>query len=515
MKRTKHEGTVDHSRPFRIGIWCDYGRTLTPTEGIGVFAHNLAAGLIELEEPVDVVLLTHAQERHVVEYLRQRAPDRVRVIPDVAQVPQFRLGLGGFLRGWSAGRTAIAALVNQVSSWRDARIAAVKSRLLGMARAAFHRSVLGFFGTGLALAILALSLWPPWAVATVSTALVRAAIFPLLLLDWVVEQVAFHPRFSTWPANTDVARDAQCDIWIIPYVGHEYPLDFPAVIFVHDMVIAHYPECFPPQFVARLNVIVRERVREAIFCCCMSEFIRNNDLLGVLRLPETRVKMVPAAAPRDFPNVSPEAASRLLPSVLQRPYLFYPAAFRPYKNHRGLIEALRYLCDERGEDGFDLVFTGAAAPFPVELTALVERHGLRGRVHVLGRVSREVLAALYQSAFATVVPSRYEQGSFPIHEAIHWGCPAACSDIPPLREQCAALGDAMVYFDPTSPMSIADAVLRLRDGREAIRGEQHRRSLAQAARTWKQVAEEWLPILREAAEIGRSRGQGKDASVAA
>ena len=38
------------TRPIRIGIWCDYGVTLTPTEGIGVFVYNLVAGLLELDE---------------------------------------------------------------------------------------------------------------------------------------------------------------------------------------------------------------------------------------------------------------------------------------------------------------------------------------------------------------------------------------------------------------------------------------------------------------------------------
>src|SRR5262249_46687961 len=158
---------------------------------------------------------------------------------------------------------------------------------------------------------------------------------------------------------------------------------------------------------------------------CMSEVIRDNDLLGVLGLSADKVRVVRPAAPADVP----EAADSPLPLGVTRPYLFYPAAFRPYKNHRGLILALRELRDRHGIDDLDLVFTGQGA-LPGDLRRLAEDCGLPDRIHVLGNVDRAALAGLYRGAFAAVLPSLYEEALFPVAEALRHGCPVACSRIP-------------------------------------------------------------------------------------
>jgi glycosyltransferase involved in cell wall biosynthesis len=177
---------------------------------------------------------------------------------------------------------------------------------------------------------------------------------------------------------------------------------------------------------------------------------------------------------------------------------------RGYKNHGALIETLRVLQEKYHEHQCDVVFTGGVAnELPVNLELLARKYDLKDHIHVFGRVDREVLATLYKHAFATVVPSLYEQGSFPIYEALYWGCPVACSDIPSLREQCAAMGEAMKFFDPRDPDSIARAVLDIRDDRSTIRWRQIQSGCRIWKRTWKDVAAEWLPIFREAAELAR------------
>src|SRR5207244_4458254 len=99
--------------------------------------------------------------------------------------------------------------------------------------------------------------------------------------------------------------------------------------------------------------------------------------------------------------------------------------------------------DELGEDGFDVVFTGRlCGDMPVLLERLADQANIRHRVHVLGHVDRGTLAALYKEAFATLMLSLYEQGSFPVYEALYWKCPVACSDIPSMREQCQMMGDS-------------------------------------------------------------------------
>jgi glycosyltransferase involved in cell wall biosynthesis len=163
-----------------------------------------------------------------------------------------------------------------------------------------------------------------------------------------------------------------------------------------------------------------------------------------------------------------------------------------------LIEAFRLLRDRHREESWDLVFTGEKPGYlPPELRKLVEECELQGRVKVLGRVDRRMLATLFRRAFATVVPSLYEQGSFQIYEALQADCPVVCSRIPPFLEQCGPMGEGMVYFDPHDPEDIARTILAIRDDREGIRARQRRTSRVLWNRTWNDVARDFLQICKE------------------
>jgi glycosyltransferase involved in cell wall biosynthesis len=286
-------------------------------------------------------------------------------------------------------------------------------------------------------------------------------------------------------------------VWLIPSDRFRYPLTFASVLVIHDLVHIHYPDAVPDDVRRELRQVVPARAAEATLCACMGRFIRDTDLFGVLRLPKEKVRMIRPAPPADFVEITPADADRLKPARLTRPYLFYPAAFRSYKNHAALIDALHMLRHRMGEDSFDLVFTGIHK-LPKGLARQIINQGLKDRVHVLGHVDRRTLGALYRCAFATIVPSLYEQGSFPIYEALHWGCPVACSNIPSLVEQCQVLGDAMIYFDPHDPAAIARAILHIRDGRVDILARQHKASQLLWRRTWRDAAQDWLQVFREA-----------------
>jgi glycosyltransferase involved in cell wall biosynthesis len=115
-------------------------------------------------------------------------------------------------------------------------------------------------------------------------------------------------------------------------------------------------------------------------------------------------------------------------------------------------------------------------------------------VHVLGKVSRGELESLYRHAFATAVPSLYEQGSFPLMEALSFGCPILSSDIPSLREQLAAMGPDAIYFDPHSESDFARAVFELDQDRSGKLAGQLAGFQRMKQRTWADVADEWCKI---------------------
>ncbi len=486
-------GPAAAGRPFRLGLWCDFGSTLTPHEGIGVFVHNLARGLLELPDAIELAVIVHQGEEEVMAELKALAPQRVRVLPEGTWSPANRQRLFAVLRRW----LQLSSLVREGNEKARAAGQRFLRRCKEIARAVWRRlrrrDPRAVCAVGL-LGLAGLGLWMGLAAAGIAAAVLAAAAAPLALLDSVARRLWCSPRLFNAASYRELIARADCDVWVIPYIGFEHPIDFPAVVFIHDLVIYHYPEMFDRRFVEHLEQIVPRRAAEATLCACMSEFIRRTDLLGVLQLPPEKVRMVRASAPRDA------GQAEAVPVATERPFLFYPAAFRGYKNHGALIEALHVLAAEHGETGFDVVFTGPnTGELPGELEELARRLGVRQRVRVLGRVDRAALSGLYRGAFAVIVPSLYEQGSFPIYEALANGCPVACSDIPSLREQCAALGGTMLYFDPRQPRSLAQTVLRLRDEREEVRRRQQTAARALWERTWADVARDWLVVFREAA----------------
>jgi glycosyltransferase involved in cell wall biosynthesis len=423
-------------RPLRIGVWCHYGTTLTPTEGIGVFVHNLMAALLDLGEPIEIVALVRPGEQGVMASLAAKGRGKFRVVPEQPCSP-----------------------------------------------------ITGRLGS------------PAWFLQLPTHAL-QSIISRLRAGQSTPQETESQPDRS----DIQEAQAAACDVWLIPYAGFIHPIDFPAVVVVHDLVVFHCPHLFEPEMVTWLREVIPARAHEATLCACMSDYIRRNDLLGELRLAEDKVRLVRAAIPRDFPKLSRHGLAKLIPERLRgQPYLFMPSAFRGHKNHRALLRALPLLHAGALGTNWQLVFTGATADcLPGDLEALAATLGVRSSVHVVGKVDRLTLAALYQGAYATVIPSLYEQGSFPICEAIHFGCPVACSDLPSLREQCRKMRDTMIFFDPNQPESIAAAVERIAADRAGVRDRQVNAGRTMWDRRWSEVAQEWLLVLRDAVACSRT-----------
>lgn len=435
---------------MRIGIWCAYGETLEATEGIGVFVHNLARGLVEIDDVERVELLVHAG-------------DEALVADSVAA--------GG-------GRIGTIALqrLRIIDRWRWKQLRRRHRRLSDRLDADGGR--------------------PTGPVARPDEPR-RLAI-----------ERAIHGIFAAQRVCEPHAFEA-CDVWLLPHVAVERRFRAASVVVVHDMVPLHFDGVVKRSDLASFRRRSCSAVEDATLVATMSRTIRDTDVVGLLGCDPAKVRVVPPATPVESLETAEEPPSPAILAAMARPFLLYPAAVRPYKNHATLVAALAEL-SRRGRTDLGLVFTGSGAD-PSEFDPLVARLGLRGRVHPLGTVPRRTLSSLYLRASATIVPSLYEQGSFPILEAIHRGCPAAASDLASLRESLAPLGDTMIYFEPRSAASIADAVERILDDREAVRAGQAAAFAAMRLRSWRDVAREWVAVFEEAIALRGGRSGPTDA----
>ncbi len=164
--------------------------------------------------------------------------------------------------------------------------------------------------------------------------------------------------------------------------------------------------------------------------------------------------------------------------------LVYMGSFMPYKNVDTLVRAVELL----PEHELHLMSTVSETE-RARLTALAPQANL---VFHNGANDEEYFALL-RSATALVTASLDEGFGIPLVEAMSRGIPVVASDIPIFRE---VGGEAALYFDPSSPEAIADAVRRLdAPGEWATRSEQ---SVIEAARfTWRASAEKLLSMLTE------------------
>jgi glycosyltransferase involved in cell wall biosynthesis len=414
---------------MRIGIWCDYGFTLEPSEGIGVFVDNLIRGLIAADPTCRVTLKAHPDNLAVLEPAVRSGAGRVEVVAEPPLHGPRKLAFK-LLRGLrkSLGspderqplRHACDTALAVGQRWLEARREANRQRII-----------------------------------------------------------------------------ASCDVWLLPYVSLDQAFSRPTVVAIHDLVPYHFPDMLSDSRLRILKQRVAQVAAEARLVACMSNFIRDHDLIETLHLPPEKLRVIPPAVPSDLQGDAAAGDDSPLPPGVTAPYLFYPASFRPYKNHAWLVEALALL-KRRDGDRWKVVFTGIKH-CPAPLQRLVGRLGLSTAVVALGKVSRAQLQSLYRHAFATVVPSLYEQGSFPAMEALHCGCPAVVSAIPALQEQFAGFGAAMPYLDPADPASLLPIVDRIEADRAGFVAGQQQAFRVMQQYTWRDAAVRWLDVLTEAA----------------
>lgn len=171
--------------------------------------------------------------------------------------------------------------------------------------------------------------------------------------------------------------------------------------------------------------------------------------------PEHRAKTLPiplGAAPK-----SPEtlAAARAHPFASELrawargPLFYYPANVYPHKCHAVLLDAFAAFLANGGQGS--LLLTGRET----ETLTLPESGG---RIRALGLIGYEAVAAAYSAADCIVLPSRYEGFGLPLVEAMEWGKPVLCSDIPVFREQLKRYAYAATVFAPKDPAALATAL---------------------------------------------------------
>jgi glycosyltransferase involved in cell wall biosynthesis len=159
-------------------------------------------------------------------------------------------------------------------------------------------------------------------------------------------------------------------------------------------------------------------------------------------------------------------------------YVLCVSTTHPHKNLQRLLRV-----HEQIKNAPQLVITGVRGFAASEIEGLAA-----DSVKLTGWIPRDELYELYRGALGFIYPSTFEGFGMPVLEAMAAGVPAACSDIPPLREITRS---TIHLFDPLNDREVRDALLLVASGKIATEPAQRRAGQF----TWEKTARATLDYL--------------------
>jgi glycosyltransferase involved in cell wall biosynthesis len=228
-------------------------------------------------------------------------------------------------------------------------------------------------------------------------------------------------------------------------------------------------------------------VRRAGRLICISEATRR-DLVARFPWAAAKTRVVPLAADERFsrPVSAADLAEVRSRHGLDAEFVLCAGTLEPRKNLLRMLEAHEGLSRR--------VLLALVGPRGWEFQPILQQAGRRDEVRVLGEISDQDLAALYQTCTVFCFPSLYEGFGLPLLEAMAAGAACVTSSLSSLPE---VGGDAVVYVEPTNVAEIRAAIERL------LASEEDREALGNQARqrarlfSWDRTAAATLDALLE------------------
>ena len=323
------------------------------------------------------------------------------------------------------------------------------------------------------------------------------------------------PNYRARLENRYLARYAQtCDL-IYVFWPHGIPIlatTKPIVCTYQDTTVLDFPEILGGLRTELERRYALSWVSQADQLVTSSQTVRAN-LIRYFGERGTRASVI-------YHNILPQAASasaasaeatlEKLPALPER-YLVYAANVNVHKNHDTLLTAWSRFAD-RAELPLVLLgeYTHILRPdwqlgrnhywLHDHLVGVVQRQKLEhGRdYYALGYVPDDQMAHIMRGAAAVIMASLSEGGgSFPAEEALSYGVPLLCADIPVMHEHLAARSAVVLWFDPLSPDSILAALYQLHDDYDRYAASAQS-GMNDPRPSWDDVADQYVQVFKRA-----------------
>lgn len=270
---------------------------------------------------------------------------------------------------------------------------------------------------------------------------------PVLNLAW--HQIAL-PR---------ICKKNRCNVAFLPAANRRVPfrMPCPAVGTVHDFSSIHIEGKYDPLRLLYIKRVLPRLINSLAHVIADSESTKK-DVVNFAGYPADRVSVIPLGLndtlyyPRDKQAALDAVTAQF---DIHPPYILYISRIEhPGKNHISLIEAFNIIKSHL-RIPHQLVLAGSDWTRAEDVHARAQKSPYRDDILFTGFVPASILPDLYCGADIFAFPSLYEGFGLPVLEAMACGIPTACSNASSIPE---VGGDAVVYFSPHEPQSIADAI---------------------------------------------------------
>lgn len=274
---------------------------------------------------------------------------------------------------------------------------------------------------------------------------------------------------------------------VLHCLGNDAPLlgRVPTVVHVHDTQPLDF--CSDPKAGRAWVAHVAKRIERAAAIVTHSEYTRGR-LCDVFGVEPEQVAVVPWA-----PTLSRPGGREATPSDAARmPFVVAFGSVARNKNSEGLLKAWGSL-DPRLRRQCRLKLVGLGGGDMALFARMVTDLGLQASTELLGPVPDADLSELLGRATALCYPSLGEGFGLPVLEGLAMGTTVITSNVSSLPE---VGGDAVVYCDPLSRESLAEALARTLTDQALRDGLRQRGELWLQRFSWSTTATSIVGILR-------------------
>jgi glycosyltransferase involved in cell wall biosynthesis len=225
-----------------------------------------------------------------------------------------------------------------------------------------------------------------------------------------------------------------------------------SILFVHDLSYEDFPEYVSEKNGRYLRKWVPRSIKNAESVVTISEFTKKR-IIDAYNVSTNKIRVIPVP-PRQ--KVKPDIS--IINKLQLKDFILFVGTLEPRKNIINLLKSYEMLpLNIQNEQ--PLVLVGGKGWRDVEILKKIQSMQEAGlSVIQTGYVSDEEKSALYESSKVVLQLSHYEGFGMPVLEAMSYGKPIICSDIPVFHE----IADSVAIFVPKdNPVHISQTVLRV------------------------------------------------------